>query len=386
MPAPPDERRVLFLQVADPAAYPPVMNAARVMAEAGWQVTLLAAPIASSGLAFAPGAGIELRSIGARPSHVVGRGVYLRYLAEAASLALRRRTHVVYASDPLSAGPALAAARLTGARLVYHEHDSPEPDAPASWVSNLRRRAAERAELVMLPNEARAAQVGAALGVAGKTITVWNLPSRRELPRLACGGAEAGGDGGERLELYYHGSINPERLPEAVVHAIARLGRAARLSIAGYEAPGAAGYVARLVELGAGDGAPHVVYLGEIPERADLLAQATRADVGLAFMPAATADFNMRNMVGASNKPFDYLAAGQALLVSDLPDWREAFAAPGFARACEPTDVAALTEAFAWFAGHPDERRAMGRRGRERIERDWNYETAFAPVLERLSA
>jgi spore maturation protein CgeB len=91
-------------------------------------------------------------------------------------------------------------------------------------------------------------------------------------------------------------------------------------------------------------------------------------------------------MVGASNKPFDYLAAGQALLVSDLADWREAFAAPGFARACDPTDVDALTEAFAWFAGHPDERRAMGRQGRERIEREWNYETAFAPVLARLSA
>ena len=35
---------------------------------------------------------------------------------------------------------------------------------------------------------------------------------------------------------------------------------------------------------------------------------------------------------------FDYMAAGLALLVSDLADWREMFVARGFARACDPAD------------------------------------------------
>ena len=103
-------------------------------------------------------------------------------------------------------------------------------------------------------------------------------------------------------------------------------------------------------------------------------------------MPLATDDPNMRDMVGASNKAFDYLAAGQALLVSDRPDWRAAFVEPGFARACDPNDADALAEAFGWFADHPQERQAMGADGRLRIEQDWNYDTAFAPVLARLAA
>jgi glycosyltransferase involved in cell wall biosynthesis len=374
----PDGRRILFLQVANPAAYPPTIHAAQILATAGWRVTLLSAPVKGSTLSMDVGPGLELRSIGARPSHVIGRGVYLRYLAAAAALALRQRPAVVYASDPFSAGPGIVAANLAGARLVYHEHDSPPPGAPASWVGRLRRAAAQKAEMVVLPNEGRAATVGEDLGVAEKTLTVWNLPGRGELPCLP-------GPGDERLQLYYHGSINPDRLPEAVIQAVAKLGGRAHLRIAGYEAPGARGYVQQLLGLGAKPGgAPLAEYLGEIPRREDLLVQAARAQVGLAFMPSASGDLNMRHMVGASNKAFDYMAAGLALLVSEQPDWRRTFVEPGYGLACDPNDPDALAQRLGWFIDHPGARQAMGAAGRARIEEDWTYEAAFAPVLARL--
>ena len=55
-------------------------------------------------------------------------------------------------------------------------------------------------------------------------------------------------------------------------------------------------------------------------------------------MPRTSDDMNMLNMTGASNKAFDYMAAGLTLLVSDLPDWHAMFVAPGFGRACDPAD------------------------------------------------
>jgi glycosyltransferase involved in cell wall biosynthesis len=378
MPSAPEPRRILFLQVANPAAYPPTLHAAELMAAAGWRVTLLAAPIRGSRLTMRIDPGVQLRSIGERPSHVIGRPVYARYLAASARLALSR-PHVVYASDPVAAGAGLLAARIAGARLIYHEHDSPAAGAIAPWILRLRQAAAKRAELVVLPNADRAAAVGAELGVADKAFTVWNLPTRRELPRLPGGGAGP-------LRLYYHGSITPDRLPEAVVAAVQRLGGRARLSIAGYEAPGARGYVARLVAMGAGAGEPLVEYLGEIPDRDDLLARAAEADLGLGFMPKGSSDLNMRYMVGASNKAFDYMAAGLPLLVSDLPDWRDAFVENGYGRACDAIDAGSVAEAIGWFLDHPDERRAMASRARRRIEQDWNYDAAFAPVLARLAA
>jgi hypothetical protein len=46
-------------------------------------------------------------------------------------------------------------------------------------------------------------------------------------------------------------------------------------------------------------------------------------------MPKQSEDINMRHMVGASNKPFDYMASGLPLLVTDLPEWAATFVEPG---------------------------------------------------------
>ena len=101
-------------------------------------------------------------------------------------------------------------------------------------------------------------------------------------------------------------------------------------------------------------------------------------------MPRHSSDLNLAHMTGASNKPFDYMAAGLALLVSDRPDWRDMFVAPGYARACDPTDPASIAAALTWFLDHPAERRAMGASGRAKIAAEWNYDSAFAPVMSAL--
>ena len=119
--------------------------------------------------------------------------------------------------------------------------------------------------------------------------------------------------------------------------------------------------------------------------RADLLAEAARAHIGLSLMPFKSDDVNINHMVGASNKPFDYMAAELALLVSDLPDWTRMFVEPGFARAADPTSADSLFAALEWFVNHAHERQEMAARGQAMIESTWNYETVFAPILKALS-
>jgi glycosyltransferase involved in cell wall biosynthesis len=371
--------RLLFIQATEPAGYPPLIHASTLMAEAGWEVTFLSAPIAGLSLELPCHPRIAREAIPARPSHVMGKAAYSRYATAAAWMALRLQPEVVYASDPLGAAPGLLAARLARARLVYHEHDSPARGSLPRWLAQARAAAARRAELVIFPNAARAQIAQTELGFSTDRLhIVWNMPCRAELPPL-----DGRPDG--PLVLYYHGSITPDRLPLAVVEAIRPLSGRARLRIAGYEAPGATGYVQRLVELGAEDISTRIVeYLGQIPDRAELVAAASQAHVGLALMPCHSGDPNLRHMTGASNKPFDYMAAGLALLVSDRPDWRDMFVAPAYARACHPTDPASIAAAFAWFLDHPAEKRAMGALGRAKIEAEWNYDTAFAPVMSAL--
>jgi glycosyltransferase involved in cell wall biosynthesis len=373
-------KRVLFIQATEPAGYPPLIHASSLMAEAGWDVTFLSAPIEGNRLELPHHPCIALRAIPIRPSHVMGKAAYARYAAAAARLALRLRPSVVYASDPLGAAPGLLAARLARARLVYHEHDSPNPGSLRPSLALARAVAARRAQLVIFPNEVRAGIAQAELGFSGDCLRiVWNMPRRTELPPL-------GTQPDAPLVVYFHGSITPDRLPMAVVEAVRRLCGRACLRIAGYEAPGAAGYVQRLIDIGGdGDSTGIVHYAGQVPDRHDLVAKAAQAHVGLALMPCHSSDLNIGHMTGASNKPFDYMAAGLALLVSDRPDWRDMFVRPGYARVCDPTDPASITSALTWFLDHPVERRAMGASGRAKIAGEWNYDRAFAPVMSALA-
>ena len=101
--ADPSAGRVLFIQATEPAGYPPLIHASSLMAEAGWEVIFLSAPIAGNRLELPRHPRIAVRSIAERPSYVLGKASYARYVAAAARLALWRRPDVVYASDPLGA-------------------------------------------------------------------------------------------------------------------------------------------------------------------------------------------------------------------------------------------------------------------------------------------
>jgi glycosyltransferase involved in cell wall biosynthesis len=246
-------------------------------------------------------------------------------------------------------------------------------------LARQRAAAAGAARLIIFPNETRARIAQAELGFSlDRLRIVWNLPRRAELPPLAPTTETP-------LTLHYHGGIAPGRLPAAVVGGVKRFGGRVRLRIVGRETPGALGYMASLLERGnmkSGEGV--VEYIGQM-QRNDLMIAAAQAHVGLALMPVSSEDMNMRNMTGASNKAFDYMAAGLALLVSDMADWREMFVGARYACACDPADPDSVEAVVRWFLDHADERFAMGMRGRAKIEADWNYDSAFAPILAALS-
>ncbi len=195
-----------------PGKYPPLIHASSLMAEAGWEVTFLSAPIEGNRLELSRHPRIARLAIPIRPSHVMGKAAYACYAAIAARLALQLQPDVVYASDPLGAAPG----RLAGARLVYHEHDSPDPGSLRPLLARPRAAAARGAQLVIFPNEARARIAQAELGFSADRLRiVWNMPREAELPPLASQPETP-------LVLYYHGSITPDRLPLAVVEAISR--------------------------------------------------------------------------------------------------------------------------------------------------------------------
>ena len=107
-----------------------------------------------------------------------------------------------------------------------------------------------------------------------------------------------------------------------------------------------------------------------------MLRVGAKYDVGLSLMPMESSDVNMTTMIGASNKPFDYLVQGLPMICSDLPDWRSAFSE--YAVFCDPTSVTSIRSALIELLDRNEWRQSARVRGRARIAEEWNYEQLFS--------
>jgi glycosyltransferase involved in cell wall biosynthesis len=392
------KKRILYVQYTNPANYPPLEHSGLILSRKGWDVSFLGVQSEgeSNKLAF-PEPLVSRQSLW--KNQYPGVRQKLQFAAfTLASLwrTICQRPSWVYCSDLMSCPAAWLIGRFTRCRVLYHEHDSPEtgcqrsqvrsqaPDlrSRTSWLQRFllwtRKRVGLKADLVVLPNEKRLEMFGHSTGRRKISLCVFNCPRKEELL------IQKREPKGQRiLRLAFHGSINRDRLPSAVLEAMSRFPGRVHLSVVGYETLGSKGYMTSFLQAAERLGLKKAVkYVGALPLRNDTLESASRCDVGLAFMPMQGGDVNMANMTGASNKPFDYLACGLALLVSARSDWEEMFVRPGYGLSSDPDDMDSVAKCLQWFLDHPAETREMGERGRKRIFGEWNYEAQFAPVLK----
>jgi glycosyltransferase involved in cell wall biosynthesis len=70
-------------------------------------------------------------------------------------------------------------------------------------------------------------------------------------------------------------------------------------------------------------------------------------------------------------KLFEYMSAGLPVIASDFPVWRD------FADGCsifvDPLEPKAIVDAMVWILDHPDEAERLGRKGRELVEKRFNW-------------
>ncbi|MEO2034806.1 MAG: glycosyltransferase [Planctomycetaceae bacterium] len=270
-------------------------------------------------------------------------------------------------------------------RVIYHEHDSPCDVVGASLFQRLvawsRHKLGVRAQAVVLPNEGRAAVFRNQTG-RDHTYCVWNCPSRQEVSEMEPDHRHA-----NTTYVLYHGSINRIRVPESIVSAFEQLPDSVHFRLIGYETVGSQGYAQHLQSLfeaaGMGD---RFEYVGAVPQRSDLLSWCRASHIGLAFMPTSSNDINMQNMVGASNKPFDYMSCGVAVVVSDLPDWREFLVDPGYAVACDPSDGASIAAAVRVYLDDAQATQESIARSHQRMCDEWNYDSQFTAVKDLICA
>ena len=338
------------------------------MAEAGWQVLFLGVGIHGAvAMHFPPHQNISVKEMPACLPGWKQKVHYVRYALWTLWWTITWRPKWIYGSDAISSPIVLAMSFLPGRRIIYHEHDAPE-GVSVSHNSSVTRKSrfqrfllwarhktAGRARACVIPSEKRSELFRSEMNSGVQVKCVWNCPSRVDA-RPVTSSART-----NELVLWYHGSIVPPQLPETVVRALGELSGRVKLKFAGYETMGHNGYVQHLVDLARqlkiGD---RLEFVGTLPAREDLLQQCSLCDVGLALFLGQT----RQPMVGASNKPFDYLSCGLALLLPNTTEWQDFFVRPGYGISCDPESVESVAAGIGWFLDHRTEARAMGEAGR----------------------
>jgi len=387
------QKSMLMIHHGDPIAYPPLMHALQQLSHSGYQITLLGCqPDPGRPLAFPPNLQVARHLTAAAPIGAswldrLGRiWHWLWLIFNATWLAITLRPQWIYLSNPASLVIALPARLFTRARILYQEHDSIEPQvknesSARRWQRWLRLRILKRAHIVVFPNAGRLAVARAQAGRgSGADLVIWNVAPLAE----ALSAPTKPPNDGTLLRLHFHGSMSKFAVPLALIDALAELPKVT-FQFASYEIGGrqhTEQVLARARHLGISE---RVVDLGTLSSRPALLAATQKADVGLAFYSESPKNVNHFNMAGATNKIFDYLGAGLALLCSNGVQWKDDFI-PNFGVSTDPENPDAIAASLRQLLDQKRTPSQLGRLGQEQIINFWHFEALFQPVLSALAS
>ena len=229
------------------------------------------------------------------------------------------------------------------------------------------------------------------------TELVWNVPAVEEV-----GPRKLPPNPGVPLKLFYGGSLSPERLPWLVLEEIWGLKGRVSLDIIGYPNYENRRFPAEIRSKDENCGI--VRYHGAVPRRQDLFRVMDSCEAALCLMPLQSSYAGMQTMAGASNKPFDAMARGLAVVVSDLSEWRRIYLGTGnkkegleespkfripepgkgYGIAINPESRESIRAGLEWMLNNRKKVWEMGEKGRQKIQMEWNYERLYEPILETL--
>jgi len=291
-------------------------------------------------------------------------------------LALRQRAEVYHFHDPelLPVGAVLKL--LTRAKVIYDVHeDIPAQVLTKHWIPGPLRKPLAVAFHLFEKCLARAldAVVVATEGIAEKfrglnPVVVHNYPDLEMLPVSSAAPRER-----DEKVLVYVGGLSKLRGAVEMVRSLEYLAHTdgLRLDLIGpFESPELERELQKL------PGYKNVRALGWF-QPPKVYKRLKEADIGLVCIHPVP-----RYVMALPTKLFEYMAAGLPVVASDFPLWREIVEGAGCGLLVNPLDPEDIARGVRYLLEHPEEARAMGRRGREAVMQRYNWEIEAEKLLQ----
>ena len=364
------KRRIVHLTSVHPALDIRIFHKeCKSLSRAGYEVTLVA-PHEADPLVD----GVRIKAVPRPPGR---RSRMTRTVLQLYREAVRLDAGVYHFHDP-ELIPVGLLLRAQGKKVIYDIHEDVPRDIlskyylprwvrrPLAWLAErIENVASGRFSAVVPATPAIAARFAT---INGNTTLVQNFPTLGELSsqtRVAWGQREC--------SVAYVGGITEDRGIRQMVKAMSLLpvGLSATLKVVGTFSP-----TSLREEIRHEPGWNRVEELGFL-DRMGVKAILESVRAGLVpFHP-------MANYVRAQpNKLFEYMSAGIPVIASDFPLWREIIQGARCGLLVDPLDVKAIAGAIEHILLYPQEAEAMGNRGREMAERQYNWGTEERRLLQ----
>jgi glycosyltransferase involved in cell wall biosynthesis len=229
------------------------------------------------------------------------------------SAARNERVELWLANDWTSLPIVRKLAAEQGVPFAYDTHELAVDEYAERWAWRLLRRpviaaiegtAMREATSVSCVSDGIARRLVEFYGLSRPPLVIRNTPSYQPIEFRPTG---------EQIRVLYHGLVSPGRGLEACLESVELWRPEFSLTLRG---PANPEYLEHLTQLVRGRGvADRVIFAQSVP-LVDLVRRASEHDVGLFALPS----HSLQNVHVLPNKFFEYMMAGLALCVSDLPE------------------------------------------------------------------
>ncbi|HEX2826079.1 MAG TPA: glycosyltransferase family 4 protein [Burkholderiales bacterium] len=372
------------MQRSDAAGYPPTLNQANLLAEAGLRVTLLdggAAPGALSSLHR------DVRLV--RPLLDGGISQTVAFVRATRAWMRDSGSRVCIAYD--SAACAIVGSTAFAGRKILHFHEPPNDFSKAwTWRTRWRHacydalstRAARSADVVSMPDSHRAAVFHRENALRTAPVVIENyarrmetLPQGRLKAELVARGIEA------RHIVLFQGSVALNYHADDIVRSMPHWPQRSVMVFAGPVEPS----LRRVLETIAADNGllDRVVFLGRIAYP-DVLGYTVDADLALTFVKPVS--FGFTYSAGASNKRFEAMACGVPQITNAVPGAADLVEGRGVGACIDDATPERIGHAVRRLLEDEPARLAMSAAARRHHLAELNYDARFAWLKNRILA